>query len=166
MKSTLVKTPNKFEVIYGEVAGGLGPFGIPTACRRKRYLDKVKLMIIMRDSINRLLKECKYVSNEERMNLIVYWWLQIGLELNFYAMDWLGAGIYRFGLVDRCRLPSDEDEFGMLEDSYCILKSLENKALEIEKVVKKLLLENTKGKRRQTTSRTEAELNENRTPKK
>ncbi|CAG8648740.1 6972_t:CDS:10, partial [Funneliformis caledonium] len=142
MKSTLIKTSNKFEVIYGEVAGGLGPFGLPTACRRKRYLDK------------------------ERMNLIVYGWLQIGLEVNFYAMDWLGAGIYRFGLVDRCRLPSDEDEFGMLEDSYCILKLLENKVLEIEKVVKKLLLENTKGKRRQTTSRTEAELNENRTPQK
>ncbi|CAG8590761.1 1155_t:CDS:10 [Funneliformis mosseae] len=140
MKSTLVKTSNKFEVIYGEVAGGLGPFGIPTACRKKRYLDK------------------------ERMNLIVYGWLQIGLEVNFYAMDWIGAGIYRFGLVDRCRLPSDEDEFGMLEDSYCILKLLENKALEIEKVVKKLLLENIKGKRRQTTSRTKAELNENRTP--
>jgi len=40
-------------------------------------------------------------------------------------MDWSGAGIYRFGLVDRCRLPSDEDEFGILEDAYCILKLLE-----------------------------------------
>lgn len=78
MKSTFVKISNKFEVIYGEVAGGLGSFGISTACRKKRYLDKVKLMVIMRDSINRLLKECKYVSNEERTNLIVYGWLQIG----------------------------------------------------------------------------------------
>ncbi|CAG8742557.1 9377_t:CDS:2, partial [Racocetra fulgida] len=71
MKSTLIKTTNKFEIIYGEVSGGLGPLRIPTACRKKR------------------------------------------------------AGIYRFGLVDRCRLPSDEDEFGILEDAYCILKLLE-----------------------------------------
>ncbi|CAH1768215.1 2375_t:CDS:10 [Entrophospora sp. SA101] len=152
MKSTLVKTSNKFEVIYGEVAGGLGPLGIPTACRKKRYLDKVKLMITMRDGINRLLKECKYISFEKR------------LELNFYAMDWSGAGMYRFGLIDQCRLPSDEDEFGMLEDVYCILKLLEKKSLEIEKVVKQLFLENTKGKRRKIASETEAELNENRTP--
>ncbi|CAG8696534.1 15120_t:CDS:2, partial [Acaulospora colombiana] len=57
MKATLVMTSNKFEVIYGEVAGGLGPLGIPMACRKKRFLDKVKLMIIMRDSIDRLLNE-------------------------------------------------------------------------------------------------------------
>ncbi|RIA88385.1 hypothetical protein C1645_826451 [Glomus cerebriforme] len=113
MKSTLIQTSNKFEVIYGKVTEGLGPFGTPTACHRKRYLNKLKLMIIMRDNINHLLKECKYVSSEKC------------LELNFYAMDWLGAGIYRFGLVDQCRLPSAEDECGILENTYCILKSLE-----------------------------------------
>ncbi|CAB4433691.1 unnamed protein product [Rhizophagus irregularis] len=100
------------------------------------------------------------------MNLIIYGWLQIGLDLNFYAMNWLGAGIYRFGLVDQCRLPSAEDECGIFEDAYCILKSLENKSLETEKLVKELLLENTKGKRRQITFKTEQELNTNRTPKK
>ncbi|CAG8507361.1 5175_t:CDS:2, partial [Cetraspora pellucida] len=121
MKSTLIKTSPKFEVIYGEVSGGLGPHGIPTACR---------------------------------------------LEINFYAMDWSGVGIYRFGLIDQCRLPSDDDEFGILEDAFCILKLLEcqYKSLEIEKVVKQLFLENTKGKRRQITSEIEAELNENRSP--
>ncbi|CAG8605253.1 2094_t:CDS:10, partial [Diversispora eburnea] len=31
-ESTLIKTSNKFEVIYGEVSGRLGPLGIPTAC--------------------------------------------------------------------------------------------------------------------------------------
>ncbi|RHZ52658.1 hypothetical protein Glove_459g7 [Diversispora epigaea] len=41
MKSTLVKTSNKFEVIYGKVAEGLGPLGIPTACRKKHYFDKI-----------------------------------------------------------------------------------------------------------------------------
>ncbi|CAG8698143.1 9576_t:CDS:2, partial [Dentiscutata heterogama] len=125
MKVTLLKTSNKFEVIFGEVAGGLGPFGVPTACRRKRFLDKVKLIVIMRDSINRLLKECDYVSNEERLEVVVYGWLQFGLELNFYAMDWIGSGIYRFGLIDRCRIPVDIDECEILEDVYCILKSLE-----------------------------------------
>ena len=79
MKVTLLKTPNKFEALFGEVAGGLGPFGIPTACRKKRFLDKVKLMIIMRDSINCLLKECNHVSHEKRSEIIVYGWLQFGM---------------------------------------------------------------------------------------
>src|SRR6266542_2617843 len=79
MKAILIKTSRKFEVIYGEVAGGLGPFGIPTACRKKRFLDKVKLMIIMRDGINQLLKECKNVTDENRKDIIiVYGWLQVG----------------------------------------------------------------------------------------
>ena len=77
MKAILIRT-NKFEVIYGEVAGGLGPFGIPAACRKKRFLDKVKLMTIMRDSINQLLKECKNVTDENRKEIIVYGWLQVG----------------------------------------------------------------------------------------
>ncbi|CAG8500274.1 10017_t:CDS:2 [Diversispora eburnea] len=40
MKITLIKTSNKFEIIYGEVSGRLGSLGIPTACRKKRYIDK------------------------------------------------------------------------------------------------------------------------------
>ncbi|CAG8694093.1 13355_t:CDS:2 [Acaulospora morrowiae] len=166
MKATLIKTLNKFEVIYGEVAGGLGPFGIPSACRKKRFLHKIKLMIIMRDGINRLLKECKHVTDESQRNIIIYGWLQAGLELNFYAMDWQGNGIYRFGLIDWCRIPVDEDDCGNLEDAYCVLKSLESKSLETEKVVKELFSENTKGKRRRIAPETEAELNTNRTPQK
>jgi hypothetical protein len=42
---------------------------------QKRFLDKVKLMVIMRDSINRLLNECMYVIEETRKSLIVYGWL-------------------------------------------------------------------------------------------
>ncbi|CAG8710089.1 14647_t:CDS:2, partial [Funneliformis mosseae] len=128
MKSTLVKTANKFEVIYGEVAGGLGLLGIQTACRKKRYLDILKLMIVIRDGINRLLRECKHVPNDKRTSVIIY-----GLELNFYAMDWCGAGIYRFGMVDHCRLPSDDSDCGILEDAYCIFKLLEERSLETEK---------------------------------
>jgi hypothetical protein len=31
----------------------------------------------MRDGINRLLKECNYVSDEKRLGIIVYGWLQV-----------------------------------------------------------------------------------------
>jgi hypothetical protein len=40
-------------------------------------------------------------------------------------MDWQGNGVYRFGLIDRCRIPVDEDDCSNLEDAYCVLKSLE-----------------------------------------
>ncbi|CAG8530591.1 11444_t:CDS:2 [Dentiscutata heterogama] len=76
MKGTSLKTSNKFEAIFGEAAGGLGPFGAAAACRKKRFLDKVKLMVIMRDSLNRLFKDCDYVSDEEISEVIVYAWLQ------------------------------------------------------------------------------------------
>ena len=77
MKGVLIKIPNKFGVVYGKVSGGLGPYG-PSAHCKKRYLDKVKLMITMRDSLNSLLKKCKHTLDEQRMNIIVYGWLQVG----------------------------------------------------------------------------------------
>ncbi|CAG8703520.1 5388_t:CDS:2 [Dentiscutata erythropus] len=135
MKVTLLKTPNKFEALFGEVSGELGQFGIPTACRKKRFLDKVKLMVTMRDSINRLLKECDYVSNEKRLDIIIFGWLQFGLELNFYAMDWMESGVYRFRLIDRCRIPADIDDCDILEDAYCILKLLQRRLLDTEKAI-------------------------------
>ncbi|CAG8741846.1 1791_t:CDS:2, partial [Racocetra persica] len=116
MKVTLLKTPNKFEALFGEVSGELGQFGIPTACRKKRFLDKVKLIVTMRDSINRLLKEYNYVSNEKRLDIIVFGWLQF---------DWMGSGVYRFGLIDQCRIPADIDDCDILENAYCILKLLQ-----------------------------------------
>jgi len=95
MKATLLNTPNKFEAIFGEVAGGLGPFGSPTACRKKRFLDKVKLMVVMRDSINRLLKECDYVSDEKRLEIIVFGWLQFGkLNITRNFNNTLANGIH------------------------------------------------------------------------
>ena len=85
------------------------------------------------------------MSDDERLEVIVYGWLQfgrfntrnknfmisllmvfiLGLELNFYAMDWIGSGVYRFGLLDRCRIPVDDNYCNILEDAYCILKLLE-----------------------------------------
>ncbi|RIB08012.1 hypothetical protein C2G38_2212751 [Gigaspora rosea] len=92
MKGTLVKTPNKFAIIYGVISGGV--------------------------------------------------------ELSFYAMDWIGSGIYRFGKLDMCELPVHEDYISILEDAYCILRLLESKSLESEKIIKEILQNNTKNKRR------------------
>ena len=39
-------------------------------------------------------------------------------------MDWIGSGTYRFGKLDKCLLPVDEDDSKILEDAYCILKLL------------------------------------------
>ncbi|CAG8718083.1 4925_t:CDS:2, partial [Funneliformis caledonium] len=131
MKCVLVKTLNKFEVVYGEVSGGLGPFG-PSAHRKKRFLDKVKLMVTMRDSLNNLLKKYKHTSDKQRMDIIVYGWLQVGMELSFYALDWIGDGVYRFGLLDQCIIPSDKNDCNMIEDAYCVIKTLEIKLLQTE----------------------------------
>ncbi|CAG8802475.1 12402_t:CDS:2, partial [Gigaspora rosea] len=47
MKGTLKNTSCKLEALYREVFGGLGPFGLSIASRKKKYLDKVKLSIMM-----------------------------------------------------------------------------------------------------------------------
>ncbi|CAI2188276.1 15327_t:CDS:10, partial [Funneliformis geosporum] len=119
MKGILVKTPNKFEIIYGEVSGGLGSFGLPSSC---------------------------------------------STELKIYAMDWIGSGIYRFGKLDECSLPVDEDDSKILEDAYCILNLLESKLLESEKTIKDIIQSNMKNKRRCIGSENSPHLNKNRTP--
>ncbi|CAG8514164.1 4821_t:CDS:2 [Funneliformis caledonium] len=148
-----------------DISGGLGPFGTPASCMKKQYVDKVKLMVMLRDSLNQFFKENRHVNDEQRKELIVYGWLQIGVELNLYAMDWVGSGIYRFGKVDKCLLPVDEDDSNILDDVYCILISLESKLLESEKVIKKIMQKNTKNKRRRNDTENSPNLNKNRTPK-
>ena len=78
MKGTLVRTPNKFEIIYGEISGGLTSFGLPASCRRKQYVDKVKLMVMLRDSLNQFFKNYLHVTDEQHKKLVVYGWLQVG----------------------------------------------------------------------------------------
>ncbi|CAI2191201.1 4389_t:CDS:2, partial [Funneliformis geosporum] len=163
MKGTLVKTPNKFEIIYGEISGGLTSFGLPASCRKKQFVDKVKLMVMLRDSLNQFFKNYLHVTDEQRKKLIVYGWLQV-VELSFYAMDWIGCGIYRFGKLDKCELPVDEDDLSILEDAYYILRLLESKSLESEKIIKEILQNNTKNKRRRIMSESIPHLNKNRTP--
>ena len=78
MKGTLKNTPNKCEALFGEVSGGMTSLGISSSSRKKRYLDKVKLSIMMRDSLNYALKGCRHVNDNQRKNLVVYGWLQVG----------------------------------------------------------------------------------------
>lgn len=165
MKGTLTCAPIKFEVLYGKVSGGLFSLGLPTACKRKKYLDKVKLSIMMRDSINRVLEEWKNLSDNERSSLIVFGWTQIGFDINIYAMSWEGNGIYFFGLVDKCTLPTERDDCGIFEDIYCILKELEVKIKNVEKIIKGLSLKNVRNKRRRILGETIPDLNVNRNPK-
>ncbi|CAG8699741.1 8897_t:CDS:2, partial [Cetraspora pellucida] len=76
MKGILMNTSCKLEALYGEVSGGLGPFGLSIASRKEKYLDKVKLSIMMRDSINKALKQWKHISDEDRKSLVVYGFTQ------------------------------------------------------------------------------------------
>ncbi|CAG8656253.1 17887_t:CDS:2, partial [Funneliformis caledonium] len=92
----------KVEVLFGEVSGGLGPFGLPAATRKKNNLD-----------------------DDQRKSVVLYGWTQHGLEINVYALKWEGNGTYLFGLVDKGTLPSCENECGIFEDLYCIFKELE-----------------------------------------
>jgi len=42
------------------------------------YVDKVKLMVMLRDSLNQFFKNYLHVTDEQRKKLIVYGWLQVG----------------------------------------------------------------------------------------
>jgi len=53
--------------------------------------------------------------------------LHLQLNAKGVSMPWTGVGLayIDLGMVDRCRLPSDDSDCGILEDAYCILKLLE-----------------------------------------
>ncbi|CAG8778759.1 1969_t:CDS:2 [Gigaspora rosea] len=82
MKGTLKNTSCKLEALYGEVFEGLGPFGLSIASRKKKYLDKVKLSIMMRDSINKALKQWRHINDDNRKSLVVYGFTQDGIKIN------------------------------------------------------------------------------------
>nr|CAG8636176.1 9328_t:CDS:10 [Entrophospora candida] len=164
MVGILSRTPQKAEILFGEVSGGLNSFGLPSATRKKRFLDKIKLSVMLRDSINSLLKGWDHINAEERKSIILYGWTLHGFELNIYAMSWNDDGIYLFGLVDKAIIPSSEDCAGMFEDLYCVFKELEHKLKQTEVVINNLNLKNTKNKRRRLAEKTSPKLNINRTP--
>ncbi|CAG8526273.1 4578_t:CDS:2 [Funneliformis caledonium] len=52
MKDILIRTFNKFEVLYRKVTNRLSSLGVSFASQKKKYLDKVKLAVLIRDSLN------------------------------------------------------------------------------------------------------------------
>ncbi|CAG8511508.1 24514_t:CDS:2, partial [Dentiscutata erythropus] len=76
MKGILKNTSCKLEALYGEVSGGLEPFGLSIASRKKKYLDKVKLSIMMRNLINKTLKQWRHINDDDRKSLVVYGFIQ------------------------------------------------------------------------------------------
>ncbi|CAG8735972.1 27208_t:CDS:2, partial [Racocetra persica] len=91
MKGTLINTSYKLEALYGEVSGGLGFFGLSIASRKKKYLDKVKLSIMMRDSINIALKQWKHISDKDRKSLVLYRFTQDGISILFNFTNFIKA---------------------------------------------------------------------------
>ncbi|CAG8819081.1 42160_t:CDS:2, partial [Gigaspora margarita] len=144
------------------VSGGLGPFGLSIASRKKKYLDKVKLSIMMRDSINKALKQWRHINDDDRKSLVVYGFTQDGLEISFYAMSWF-EGIYLFGRIDSCTIPSEENNY-LFEEIYCVLTELESKLKKTEETVIKLHSADIINKRRLITNENSPNLNMNRTP--
>ncbi|CAG8518740.1 13619_t:CDS:10 [Funneliformis mosseae] len=144
MIGNLKETSFKVEVLFGEVSGGLGPFGLPAATRKKRFFDKIKL---------------------SRKSVVLYGWTQHGLEINVYALKWEGNSTYLFGLVDKGTLPSCENECGLFEDLYCIFKELERQLKKTEENIKALNLFNVRSKRRNLCVESTPEFNLTRTPK-
>ncbi|CAG8739691.1 4967_t:CDS:2, partial [Cetraspora pellucida] len=70
LKITL-KIPNyKLQVVHGEVSGGIKN-GKAEACKRKQWLDKLKLMIMLRDELNQIIKAYGR-SSAEFLYFIVY----------------------------------------------------------------------------------------------
>ncbi|CAG8643913.1 12378_t:CDS:2 [Funneliformis mosseae] len=164
MLGTLIRTPIKAEVLFGEVSGGIGPFGFPAASKKKRFLDKVKLGVIMRDSLNILLKNWRHINDNERRKLTIYGWTQHGLDVNIYAMQWYGNKMYLFGMLDKAVIPSSNDNCLLFEELYCVLKELEVKLTKTEEVIKDLNNMNMIGKRRHISVENSPMLNINRTP--
>ncbi|CAG8493923.1 46186_t:CDS:2 [Gigaspora margarita] len=167
MKGILKNTSCKLEALYGEVSGGLGPFGLSIASRKKKYLDKVKLSIIMHDLSNKALKQWRHINDDGRKSLIVYEFTQdesttnhffLELEISFYAMSWFEE-IYLFGRIDSCTIPSEKNDYYLFEDIYCVLT-------ELEETVRKLHSDDIINKRKLITQENSPILNTNRTPSK
>ncbi|CAG8757479.1 41788_t:CDS:10, partial [Gigaspora margarita] len=132
MKGILKNTSCKLEALYGEVFGGLGPFGLSIASRKKKYLDK------------------KHINDDNRKSLVVYGFTQDGLEISFYAMSWFEE-IYLFGRIDSCTIPSEENNCYLFEEIYCVLTELESKLKKTEEIVRKLHSHNITNKRKLLT---------------
>jgi len=125
-KATLRKPNHKLQILHGEVSGGLED-GKTLACRRKQWLDKIKLMIMMRDELNQLVRAYKNADSQDLVKVVVYGAQVIGLRINIYAMIWCGGRVYLFGLVDSCVLPTVVESAYNLEQAFVIFETLKLK---------------------------------------
>ncbi|CAB4489228.1 unnamed protein product [Rhizophagus irregularis] len=105
-----------------EVSGGL-----PAGCPKKIWTDKLKLMVGMRDMINRIMKTFPGLLSTDYMKVVVFGCQVIGLQMNLYAMDVRNPGIYRFGIVDKVSLPASAKELPTYEAVHLMLRSLEHR---------------------------------------
>ncbi|CAG8632548.1 2804_t:CDS:2, partial [Paraglomus occultum] len=103
-----------------EVSGGL-----PAGCPKKIWTDKLKIMVGMRDMINRIIKTFPGLLPEDYMKIVVFGCQVIGLQINLYAMDVRAYGIYRFGMIDKVFLPASTQELSAYESVHVMLRSLE-----------------------------------------
>ncbi|RIB26228.1 hypothetical protein C2G38_2065467, partial [Gigaspora rosea] len=137
----LKKPTYKYQVLLGEISGGIVD-GKALACRRKQWIDKIKLMVMMRDELNQFIKEYKTAEGQDLIKLAVYGVQVIGARINIYSMIWHGGGVYLFGLVDTCILPMNLESIYCLEQAFAVLQTLKSKCqlassfiMEIERFV-------------------------------
>ncbi|CAG8748467.1 6680_t:CDS:1, partial [Cetraspora pellucida] len=69
-------------------------------------------------------------------------------HLNVYAMIWCSGGLYLFGLIDKCLIPSNLETFYSLEEVYVILKTLQMKVTEASSALVVIEQKHAKKRRR------------------
>ncbi|CAB4374453.1 unnamed protein product [Rhizophagus irregularis] len=126
-----------------EVSGGL-----PAGCLKKIWTDKLKLMVGMRDMINRIMKTFPGLLSTDYMKVVVFGCQVIGLQMNLYAMDVRTPGIYRFGIVDKVSLPASAKELPTYEAVHLMLRSLEHRLSDLTDYCTALKVKHSKLRRK------------------
>ncbi|KAG9292279.1 hypothetical protein G9A89_009091 [Geosiphon pyriformis] len=70
-KITLENSNYVLQIVHGEVSGGIKN-GKPEACKSKQWLDKLKLMVMLRDELNQLIKTYSKLDGAEFLSFAVY----------------------------------------------------------------------------------------------
>ncbi|CAG8458436.1 11160_t:CDS:10 [Paraglomus brasilianum] len=144
-----------------EVSGGL-----PAGCPKKIWTDKLKIMVGMRDMINRIMKTYPGLPTEYYMKIVVFGCQVVGWQLRLYAMDLRAPGIYRFGLIDKAELPATAQELPAYEDVHIMLRSLEVRLSRLMDLCITLKIEHARLRRRRNYALQEDTLTfSNSTPK-
>jgi hypothetical protein len=78
-----LKKPNyKLQIVHGEISGGIKD-GKTATCKRKQWLDKLKLMVRLRDELNQLIKTYNKLGCAEFLHLVVYGVQVVGMYTTF-----------------------------------------------------------------------------------